>query len=834
MVFSQLETRYSKLFIIALVFGFLIFTYSSIYGQLKINDLDYFEMPGLDVTVFSDIYPEGHQTGVTVIQHGVRVAANGDLRLEPSPGQWSPVPKGGKLEVDIQNQTITQRLWYPDSSKNRRGFNPVIYPDLNLEYDVSVTALEGSSFKITVDLQEPIPSEWIGKIGFNFELFPGHLFGKSYIMDDQTGIFPPQSNGPIRDRYGEYLNDPMATGQRLVIAPETDKQRMVIETRSTTLELLDGRANHNNSWFIVRSVVPANVTENAVEWVVTPNTIKGWKYEPVVQVSQVGYHPGQDKIAVIEQDKSDSEQSELVLFRLTSDGKQEVLSGKPVYWGNFLRYNYLTYDFSSIREPGMYVIQYRSYWTSPFKIDENVYGRHVWEPTLEYYLPVQMCHMRVNEKYRVWHGLCHNDDALMAPTDTNHFDGYLQGPSTLTDFKPLDPVPGLNAGGWHDAGDYDLRVESQIGTVWLLALLIEEFGLEYDATLIDQEQKLVEIHVPDGKSDVLQQIEHGLLSVLGGYRSLGRLYRGIICNDLRQYVLLGDGSTMTDNLVYYPSVGAINSGSGRSSKMDDRWVFTEDNPDRELFVAAGLAAASRVLAEYNPDLSSECLETALALWETSGEKARRTSSKVLALSEIILATGDDEFKRKFVEMKDAIVAGISRCGWAVGHVIDEIDDPVFNNEIEAAVEEFQKDLEKRAKETPFGVPYRPNIWGAGWTIQDFGVEQYFFHKAWPELARPDFFINALHFMLGAHPGENTASFASGVGSNSVTVAYGVNRADWSYIPGGIASGTALIRPDLPELKIWPFFWQQTEYVMGGGATNFMFLVKAVESLFSKQ
>ena len=54
---------------------------------LKLNASGYFEAPGLNVTVFADIYPDGHQTGVTVIQHGVRVAANGDLRLEPSPGQ---------------------------------------------------------------------------------------------------------------------------------------------------------------------------------------------------------------------------------------------------------------------------------------------------------------------------------------------------------------------------------------------------------------------------------------------------------------------------------------------------------------------------------------------------------------------------------------------------------------------------------------------------------------------------------------------------------------------------------------------------------------------------
>ncbi len=59
--------------------------------------------------------------------------------------------------------------------------------------------------------------------------------------------------------------------------------------------------------------------------------------------------------------------------------------------------------------------------------------------------------------------------------------------------------------------------------------------------------------------------------------------------------------------------------------------------------------------------------------------------------------------------------------------------------------------------------------------------------------------------------------------------YGVNRADWFY-PGRCHLRTALICPDFPELKAWPFFWQQTEYVMGGGATNFMFLVSLLNKL----
>src|SRR5690606_30586900 len=255
--------------------------------QLKLNDQQYFESPGLNVTVFSDIYPDGHQTGVTIIQHGVRVAANGDLRLEISPGQWSPVPKGDTLMVDNANQKLTQRLSYPDESKNRKGFNPIEYPDLDFSYNVSVTPLEGNSFKVTVDLDNPLPDEWIGKVGFNMELFPGDLFGKSYIMDTAHGQFPIQPNGPVTEYHNEFLAAPLATGKKLIVAPEEELQRIKFESNVGELELWNGRTNHNNGWYIIRTMIPKGASKNAIEWVITPHTVSNWQYEPVIQVSQV-------------------------------------------------------------------------------------------------------------------------------------------------------------------------------------------------------------------------------------------------------------------------------------------------------------------------------------------------------------------------------------------------------------------------------------------------------------------------------------------------------------------------------------------------------------------
>lgn len=801
-------------------------------NALKLNGKGYFAVHGLNVMVFSDFYPDGHQTGVTIIQHGTRVAANGDLRLEAAPGQWSPMPATGKRVVDAADQTITQTLSYPDPAKNRTGFNPIDYPNLNFTYHVSVTPAGGDSFTITVDLDRPLPAKWIGRVGFNLELFPGLLFGKTYLMNGQSGIFPRQPEGPLTVSQGEIMAKPLAVGDTLVVAAETPLQRMTIHADKGKLELIDGRINFNNGWYIVRTLVPAGASKGAIEWTVTPNVVPDWRYKPVLQVSQLGYAPAQPKKLVIEQDRLDDTASPVALYQITDTGLKEVARGVPEKWnGSFLRYNYFTYDFSKVTAPGMYEFGYRRAHSHPFKIGDNVFGREAWEPTIADFLPVQMCHMLVRDKYRVWHGLDHQDDALMAPPG-DHFDGYAEGPDNFTKYKPYQHVPGLNSGGWHDAGDYDLRIESQMGTVWALSKMVTEFGFSYDGTTIDEKKKIALIHVPDGKNDAQQQIEHGLLSVLGGYHALGRLYRGIQEATLRQYTLLGDISTDTDGLIYDPKLKPDQRTLTRSGKLDDRFVFTEDNPDRSLNAAGGLAAAAVALRTYDPKMSADALSAAKAI--TAKNYARGSvAPRVFALTELYLATDDPTTLQKLVGLKDQIVAHIADTGWEIGQVIGRIHDASFLAEVGNAVKTYQEQVRAQSLENPYGAPYEPKIWGAGWDIETFGVHQYFFHKGWPQYTGSNAELNALNFVLGVHPGENTQSFVSGVGARSATVAYGSNRADWSYIPGGVISGTALIRPDLPELKVWPYFWQQSEYVMGGGATDYMFLALAANRLYNE-
>lgn len=836
-----------RIFCIAFV---LFCSLSAVAQDFKINSSGYFDNNGANVMVFNDVYPEGHQGGVTLVLNDERRAASGDVRFEASQGQWQGFPRMRKREVDVENNEIRVTLSYPDSSKHMSGFNPAIYPDFAFNYTIKVKG-EKDYIVLTVDLDQPVPERFAGKLGFNLELEPSKLLGMPWIMDDKTGLFPHQVLGPTAERpsnmdhigdfnprgkadvdqllldrktYNPMIADdiiaaPFASGKKFVLNPHDDLGKITIESEKGDLVLYDGRMNHNNGWFVLRSEFPAGTKEGAVKWIIRPTVSKDWRYDPVVQTSQVGYHPDQKKWAVIELDRRDNDLKQPVLYRIDADGRKVVKKEDAMVWGDFFRYNYLQFDFSDVKEEGLYQVVYGDSESSVFRIASDVWKRGVWQAEIEYFLPIQMCHMRVNEKYRVWHDLCHEDDALMAKTNINHIDGYTQGPSTLTKYQPGDRVPGLNVGGWHDAGDYDLRIESQAGEAYILAMAYENFNAYWDETSIDFENKIVEMHQPDGKNDFLQQVENGALTIVAGWKALGRLYRGILCPTVRQYVHLGDASAHTDQ---------------ECGTADDRWVFTEDNPGRELQVAAQLAGISRALKGYNDELSAECLEISRELFRiTRCDNNWLLGSKVYAAVELYLATKEDQYKDFVLDQQDYICKNIRQTGWYIGRFDKAVGNKKFSKAVREALPVLKAMYDEYSAKTPYGVPHdRGNGSSGSWEPQHLGYNYCYLHLAYPDIFEPDYIFNATQYLLGMHPGSYKASFVTGVGAETVKQAYGTNRADWSYIPGGVAPGTNLIRPDLPELLHFPFIWQQGEYCMGGHTTWLMYMVLASDHILN--
>lgn len=167
--------------------------------DFTLNPSGYFNRDGVDVMAFDDFYPEGHQGGISVLMNGHRVASNGDIRFEPTPGQWQPVPK--QLDRKIEGNRIVTTLCFPDSSRHFTGFNPMIYPDYRVIYTVTLEP-SGKGFLVTVDLDTPVPEELLGRAGFNIEFFPGGtVSGTALIRPD----FPELLTFPFLWQQVEYV-----------------------------------------------------------------------------------------------------------------------------------------------------------------------------------------------------------------------------------------------------------------------------------------------------------------------------------------------------------------------------------------------------------------------------------------------------------------------------------------------------------------------------------------------------------------------------------------------------------------------------------------------------
>lgn len=850
-----------------------IFTSLAGYSQstsFKLNDLGVFKKHGVDLMIYNDSYNSGgffdeKVNGIQMIQHEVRTVTGGAVRLSPTPEQWDLTPTVNERTINTKENSVSITLYYK-------------------EFDfTSKIKVEGkdNSVLISVILDQPVPKKLEGKASMNIEFLPAIYFKKTYIADNKTGIFPLAPSGPmVADAFTEKIPQfnnlltserfgntyakatPFASGKKLVLSPDDPESLVTIQSLTGQIGLYDGRNLASNGWFVVNELLPAGKTGTVVQWTLTPNGVADWMRKPVISHSQVGYFPDQQKVAIIELDPTDKPLASATLYRLAEDGKQaKVLESKLTSWGKFLRYNYLKFDFSSIKEPGIYKIQYGNSVTDPFPIGKNVY-ENIWHPTLDTWFPVQMDHMFVKEAYRVWHGNVHQDDALQAPTDTLIHDGYRMGNTTGTKYKPYEHIPGLNMGGWFDAGDFDIQTGSHNTTINYLVSAWEDTNITRDQTMVDKERKYVAIHHPDGVPDMLQQIEHGTLALVAQFRAFGHSIRGIVQPHLWQYNMIGDASNLTDGLVYNPALKPFQNNGFTSGTMDDRWAFTNSSPGGDIGSATALAAASRALKSYNPELAKECLDIALKVWTENvanrpAEPAAQPQNNApggfgramgpaqdLGITvELLLATGDKKYSDYLAKIWPSVkpsTGGGAQRGRNTANIrtmlkVMPLMNESFKNDMRTYAQGMKKQLDSIANVNPYGIPlgqggfYGP---GGNFNIVDWSLTNAKLHQYFPDVISKEHAIRGLNYVLGCHPGSSI-SFVSGVGVNSKKVTYGNNRADFTFIPGGMVPGNYLIKPDFYEnQENWPFIWYENEVVVDGCA-GYIYLSALVDKILQK-
>ena len=827
-------------------------------GKLEINDLGYFETRGVNVLVYSNnyqgIFCDEKTAGVEIVQRGVRIATGGAVRLMNTPEQWDIYATLTERTVDTLGGVISCR------------FN---YQDYKFQYGITVKQ-EGKGFLMSVELDEPLPAVLEGKAGLNMEFFPASYYGKTYLVDGESEIFPryPSSDTEMHPKsekvtqfYGLSTFDdrgrdefivpkPISKGHTIVVAPEDPSLRVMFQS-DAELNLFDGRNLSQNGTFVVRSFLPSGKTGTVLEWYVEPSSDSKWIREPNVGISQIGYTPAQKKVAVIELDRNDKVARKAKIFRVNADGSNTlVLEPAVKEWGVFYdRYNYAQCDFSDVKEPGTYFIEYKGVQTNPFPINRNVYDGK-WYNTMDVWLPVQMDHMLVNEAYRVWHGRSHMDDAIQAPTNYQQHDGYRMGNTTGTKYKPYEHIPGLAVGAWYDAGDFDIQSGTVIGLTSQLAEVWDILRPERDETFIDQKTQFVDIHRPDGLPDIIQQVEHGALNLCAQIENLGFIAGGIVQGNMHQYHHLGDAVTITDGYIYDPSLKPYEVRGNRSGTLDDRFAFTNNagNPMGNVSVCAALAHAARVLAPYIPETAERCRKNAIKLWKEMDEfqsrqparnqqananmqrNNRNMGDRSAAAIQLWLLTGDEKYKDIFlpgvmrqIEMAKTAPRGVedNRTGGGSAMRAPRVNittalsllpymDDDFKAQLREVIPVFVEDAKRTAESTPYGVPVAGGTWGGSERVISWAQNNYMVWRYFPDLIDPELVLSGLNFIYGNHPYSNV-SFVTAVGVNTKKVAYGNNRADYTFIPGGIAPGLVLLKPDLLEHKDdYPFLWGENE------------------------
>ena len=811
---------------------------------LKVTRSGYLAAPGVSVMLYEDnfspIFFDQKDAALQIILHGHRIATNGSVRLMPTPQQWDAIPHLIRRRADRARERLTARL---------------SYPAYHLHYQV-VVAAEPGGVRVSVNLAHPLPKALLGRAGFNLEFLPSIYMDKAYALDGKVfGVLPrypedrmtsvpsglgyPGEPWYVRQwhkalGYTEPL--PFAQGRRITLAPEDPLDRISIRSQSGPLLLYDGRDVAQNGWYVLRTLIPAGKTRDAVVWHIRPGNIPGWVRPPMIAHSQVGYAADLRKVAIIELDRRFQGPKRATLLRLTAGGAyRKAFTGpvsKPMRW---LRYDYVKFNFTAVRQPGLYAIDYAGERTGVFPIAQDVYS-NTWQTSLDGFLAEQMDHVSVRDAYHMWHGVAHMDDALQAPPNLTHFDGYWMGPNTESPYQPGEHIPGLNVGGWFDAGDFDNDAFGQYGTILNLATTYNTFHSRWDELSVNEQARQVIMHRPDGVPDLVEQVEHGVLQTLAQIHAVGHPFMGIQSPYLEGYTFIGDAASQTDGRIYDPKLAPDQIRGDDSGKPDDRWAWTMTSPKMEFGAAAALAAASRTLAHWNAALAKQCLSAAAMLWrkaeaqpdheryrpdrEGSGGFRERglNPPRWTAAVELTLAThGASPYRKRLEMLLPAMLRRIGGGGWQAVQVLPYLSARE-SARVKAAVRAYVPRLNRELAATPFGVPPSLGAWGDSAQVAEFGVEMYFLHEAYPDIVGPQYTLRAANYLLGTHP-VSSVSYISAIGAASKLTAYGNNRADNTFIPGGMIPGYIVIKPDFPEcITHFGFLWYEDEYTVDAAAT----------------
>jgi endoglucanase len=496
--------------------------------------------------------------------------------------------------------------------------------------------------------------------------------------------------------------------------------------------------------------------------------VAGAAVEPGVRVNQVGYLPGWPKVALAPAEAAAGGAAEV---RAVADGR--------VAWRGVARAvagGLCAVDFSSMREPGTYVLAVDGQLSPPFAIGPSVYDRPLRLLLRSYFL--QRCGVALDDaETGLAHGACHTADGTVARADEAGPAGRVQ------------PA----AGGWHDAGDYGKYVAT--GTVAVARLLAAYAACP--ALFPDRQLDIPESG--NGRSDLLDEAAFELAWLLAMQRADGAVCRKL--SGARWPAIVAPDGDDQPRFLYGVSTAETAKFAGALA-LAARVLGPTDRPAAARYEAAA-RRAWRYL-ERHPGQSEDWEKSddsgsgpyRLSAVDREATLSTDVDDRFFAAAELWLATGERRFRRYLERHEREVPYNLFE--WKNAAPLAILDLLAAKGTGRPLARRLRVDLRAgllaRAEERlavagrdPWGGANDRLVWGSNKMAAEEGITLF---EAFRRTGRARFHeaaLDQLHGLLGRNPLGK--SFVTGVGADPVAHASHIfARAVGHEVPGLLVGG----------------------------------------------
>lgn len=335
-----------------------------------------------------------------------------------------------------------------------------------------------------------------------------------------------------------------------------------------------------------------------------------------------------------------------------------------------------------------------------------------------------------------------------------------------------------------------------------------------------------------------------MLVLLVQFKVVGYVILGIIVLDISQYIYLGDGLIMIDNLIYNVLMVDIEFNGIESGVFDDCWVFMFKFMLFNYGLMVVLVVVSCILQGYKLVLVKESFDIVIVVWVSEVDKqfdlfcvgnmigGGLEEEKFKVVVELLVIIGDMQYK--YVVMVLLLyIEEYFGCSVVLVVCVLFFMDNVYKKCICVVVEVYKFKFEVVISKNLFGVVIIEYGWVGNGIVLDMVVIQYYLYQVYFDFYSSDFIYCLLDYLYGMYL-DFDILFVLNVGMVLKKVVYGMNCVDYLFISGVIVLGVFILKFDLLEnMENWLFLWGENEYVIDLGVF-YLFIVNVVFKFVGRQ